>query len=59
MTYNESTKQIQSLINMIQTNKVWETNEYNHGLLNGLILALATLEEKEPVFAVRKGVYHG
>ena len=34
----------------------WDNGEYERGFTNGLIMAIATLENKEPVFMQMKGV---
>lgn len=43
-------KQIRNMVNVQGQDGNWNYNSYMHGMYNGLELALATLEDREPIF---------
>jgi len=47
-------QRLQRLIEAYKSQKAWNENPYRHGLVNGLILALAIVEDIEPEFMTSK-----
>lgn len=57
MKMNQKISKLEQLIEIQSTDGNWNYDEYNYGLLNGLILAKAIITDKEPVYKDKPKVF--
>jgi hypothetical protein len=55
--HGESLERLQKVCDIQFEDGVWNYDSYNHGLVNGLILAIATLTDTEPHYLEAPEVY--